>query len=119
MNDPDSDLLVMDDEEAAGFSIRTLTYPENYELPELGSGSGRRLERAIALVLDEDRRIKRRQSGDGYVFETFDGNGWSVTGEFETLDEVVSSDWYGHWKVEASASDDALAGSEEPEEEED
>ena len=115
MYDPNDDLLLMDDEEAAGFSIRTLTYPENYELPELADDSGRRLERAVALVLDENRRIKRRQTGDGYVLEAFDGSEWSVTAEFASLDEVVSSDRYGHWKVEASASDDALAGDEEPE----
>jgi len=119
MYDPDSEPFLGDDEEAAGFSIRTLAYPENYELPELSDESGRRLERAVALVLDEGRRIKRRQAGDGYVLEIFDGSEWSVAAEYETLDDVVSSDAYGHWKVEASAADDALAGSEEPEDEED
>ncbi|MBM4142919.1 MAG: hypothetical protein FJ225_04895 [Lentisphaerae bacterium] len=117
MEDREDDLTLSDEEEAAGFSIQTLAYPENYELPGLGGDGERRLERAVALEIDEENRFKRRQSGDGYVLEVFDGDEWCAEEEFETLDEVLDSAVYGRWKVEASAADDAFGDDAEPEEE--
>lgn len=86
--------FVMPDEreEAAGFSAQTLSYPDAYELPRLGSGEGKRLERAVALVLDARNRIKRRRTGGGYVHEALEGDEWRVATTFSTLEEVTAPD---------------------------
>jgi hypothetical protein len=112
----EEELVVTDEEEAAGFALRTLKYPESYELPRLEDEEGRRLERAVAIVIDEANRIKRRHAGEGYVHEVFDGDGWIVAEEFENLDDVLGSDLYGRWKVEADVEDEEPY---EPEEDED
>jgi hypothetical protein len=111
------DLAVSEEEEAAGFAVRTLRYPENYELPNLEDEDGRRLERAVAILIDDVNRIKRCQSGDGYVHEVFDGEGWSVAEEFAALDDVLISDLYGRWKVEAEVEETEDVGEEEQPEE--
>lgn len=85
-------------EEKAGFSGQTIEYIEDYELPHLGNASRPRYERAVALLIDDSNRIKRRKSGSGYVHEILTRNGWTVHSEFESLDEALSSSVYLQWK---------------------
>jgi hypothetical protein len=83
---------------AAGFSAQTLSYPDRYELPRLGSNKKPRLERAVALELDVNNRIKRCKTSDGYVHEFLVDGEWSEHHKFSTLDDVLQSDLYGGFR---------------------
>ena len=88
-------LVPAESEIAAGFSVQTLSYPDRYELPRLGSDKKPRLERAVALELDVNNRIKRCKTSDGYVHESLVDGEWNEHHKFSTLDEVLQSDLYG------------------------
>ena len=90
-----ADITATEREQALGFSVQTLRYPEeSYELPSLRAESGTRLERAVALVVDDQNRIRRRHGGAGYLHETFNGLCWEAAAQFDTLDEVAGSEVY-------------------------
>jgi hypothetical protein len=93
-------------EEKAGFSVQPIDYPETYELPRLGGKSSVRHERAIALVIDDANRIRRRKSGDGYIHEALTETGWTIQETFESLDEVIRHPVYVSWR-RASARDES------------
>jgi len=105
-----------EDELDAGFSSQTLSYPEDYELPNLETGEGRRLERTVALSVDSDCRFRRRRTGEGYVLETLEtleADEWTIVAEFDSLDAVLASDRYGHWKFEGDPEEDPMEEGEE------
>ena len=78
-----------------GFAVQTLTYTEaGYELAELQTPGGARWERAVALVIDETCRIRRRHGESGYIRETFDGVAWKVAEVFSSEDEVAANEAY-------------------------
>jgi len=85
-------------EEKAGFSAQTIDYPETYELPRLGDESHTRHERAVALVIDDANRLKRRKTGACYVHEVLTTTGWTIQAEFDSLDEVLVHPVYLQWK---------------------
>jgi hypothetical protein len=85
-------------EAALGFSVQTLTYPEGrYELANLGGSSGSRLERTVALALDDLNRIRRRHGAAGYLHERFDGAVWQAIAPFDSADAVAVGDAYRQW----------------------
>ena len=90
-----SDIVATDRESAMGFSVSTVSYPEGgYELPELRSPTASRIERTVALVLDDRNRIRRRHAGLGYVHEVFDGLVWRLAAAFENVNDVAVYDPY-------------------------
>jgi hypothetical protein len=90
-----SDIVATDRESAMGFAVSTVSYPEGgYELPELRIPTASRIERTVALALDERNRIRRRHAGPGYVHEVFDGLVWRIAAALENLDEVALNDAY-------------------------
>lgn len=97
----------------AGFSSQTLSYPEDYELPNLETGEGRRLERTVALSVDSGCRFRRRRTGEGYVLETLETDEWTIVAEFDSLDAVLASDRYGHWKFEGELEEDPMEEDDE------
>ena len=98
--DDRDDIALTPDERAAGFSVQTLQYPERYELPRLAGDKGRRLERTVALVIDDVNRITRRRIGSGYLHETLTDSGWTVSAELDSLDALRESDVYRRRPVE-------------------
>ena len=95
----EEDLALTDEEAAAGFTVQTLLYPEEYELPFPKTPTGFRRERGVALVMDDRNRIKRHPSGAGYVHERWDDDGWTVGGEFATLDEATASTVFRQYRT--------------------
>ena len=90
-----TEIFATDPELAAGFQVRTLTYPAaDYELAILSEGPRPRLERAVALVLDDCHRIKRRHGGRGYILERFDGLAWEAASQFDSLEDILAADLY-------------------------
>jgi hypothetical protein len=85
-------------EEKAGFSAQTIDYPEKYELPLFGGESKIRHERAVALVIDDANRFRRRKADAGYVHEVLTETGWTIQTNFDSLDEVLSQPIYLDWK---------------------
>lgn len=91
MQDP-AEIALTDDECRLGFSVQTLTYPEDgYELSGLRASGISQLERTVALTLDDAARIRRRRHGTGYVLEGLAGGVWTVSGEFASLEEVAAA----------------------------
>jgi len=105
----DWDETVSPQERAMGFSAMTRTYGAGGgDLPLLNE-SGMIRERAVALVLDDLNRIRRRHDGRGYLHERFDGEAWRVAGEFADLREVADSAvWrtYGATRTDAGRTED-------------
>jgi hypothetical protein len=98
MDESETALLPTESEIAAGFSVQTLSYPDKYELPRLGSNNKSRLERAIALEIDTNNRIKRCKVSDGYVHELLVDGEWNEQRKFLTLNEVLQSDLYSIYR---------------------
>lgn len=93
-----------DVEAALGFALQMLGYPEGgYELAGLKTAGGERRERAVALILDEANRLRRRHGDQGYVRETFDGAAWKVAEVFASADEVAASDSYRRYRQSLEA----------------
>ncbi|MDD4869969.1 MAG: hypothetical protein PHR77_05360 [Kiritimatiellae bacterium] len=94
MTGEDAVLVPAENEIAAGFSVQTLSYPDRYELPRLASSKKNRLERAVALEIDVNNRIKRCKASDGYVHELFIDGEWCEHQKFLSMDDVIRSDIY-------------------------
>lgn len=107
----DLDLHLSTAEAQLGFAVQTLAYPETYELPRLGDDQGVRLERAVALTIDDCNRVKRRRFGEGYVHEKLTAAGWEVAACFANLEELKQSGIYGEYR-RRSAPPEADAGDE-------
>jgi hypothetical protein len=117
MEEDNSGLVLDDREVGAGFVVQTLTYPQDYELPQLADSRGKRLERAVAIVVDEHNRIKRRRTElVGYVHEVMDGEGWSVKEEFASLEEVLASEIWERGRRATVADPDPIVELEQIEE---
>lgn len=102
----DSELALTDEELRLGFSVQTLTYPDGgYELAGLASAGPARLDRTVALAIDDAQRIRRRARGDGYVLERREGEVWCVAAGFAGLAEVVEFDGYRRRVAAAEASE--------------
>ena len=93
-SDGDTALQPNERETVAGFSVQTLSYPDLYELPMLGSGNANRLERAVALEIDPCNRVKRCRTSEGYVHEAMQEGEWVEQGRYLSLDELLSSEVY-------------------------
>jgi hypothetical protein len=107
------DIVVTEAEQALGFSVQTLTYPEGaYELPDLRPGVGTRLDRTAALVIDDGHRFRRRHAGAGYMHEQFNGRAWEAAGLFESLADLAGSDLYRRYVARRDAES---AANEPPE----
>lgn len=92
-----------DGEAALGFTAQTLKYPEEcYELPALRSASGVRLERTVALVVDDQNRLRRRPHGRGYLHERFNGWCWEAAAQFETLEDLAQSEVYRRYAAQGA-----------------
>jgi hypothetical protein len=102
-------------EEKAGFSVQPIDYPDSYELPRLGDKSGVRHERAVALVIDDASRIRRRKSGGGYIHEVLTATGWTIQETFEALEGVIRHPVYVVWK-RANVKDESEVCEEQPDE---
>ncbi len=85
-------LQITEEELRRGFTVQTLTYTDRFELP-LGN-NGRRLERAVAIVVDDHSRLKRRAVGHGYVHERLVEQGWDVVEAFADLAALLESAIY-------------------------
>ncbi len=83
-----------EDELAAGFSAQTLSYPDTYELPKLGNERRMRHERAVAVEIDPNNRIKRCRTNNGYVHEALAGDEWCEGQRFSSLAEVIGSEMF-------------------------
>lgn len=81
-------------EEKMGFSLQTLSYSDSFELEKLGNGPGERLEKAIAIEVDDDNRIKRCRFTNGYIHERREQAGWKTAAVYSTLDELRASQIY-------------------------
>jgi hypothetical protein len=93
------DIVPREDEARLGFEAQTLTYPEGqYELSGLKPPEQGRLDRTVAVLLDDASRIRRRHGGAGYVREVFEGAAWRVADVFESLSEVEESDAYQEYR---------------------
>jgi hypothetical protein len=68
--------------------------------------------RAVALVVDEACRFRRRFAG-GYVREEFDGMNWDAAEVFDSVDDVAGSDAYRRYRrtleAEATGNDELEA----------
>lgn len=93
-NDP----TLLDPEMRLGFTVQTLTYPDAFELPRLRHREGIRLERAVALVIDDFNRIKRRPLRTGYVHEQWGESRWRTVATFTDLEELKESLIYRSYK---------------------
>lgn len=113
MTEYEEEMDATEEELDAGFSPQTLSYPEDYELPNLETGDGRRLERTVALAVDSERRFRRRRVGGGYLLETLAADEWAIVEEFDSLDAVLASDAYGHWKFGGEPEEDPLEEEDE------
>jgi hypothetical protein len=106
----DWDEALTPEERAMGFSVMTRTYGAGGgDLPLLGD-SGVIRERAVALMLDDLNRIRRRHDGRGYLHERFDGQAWRMAGEFTDLREVGDS---AVWRTHRAAGADGGGAEEE------
>lgn len=95
-----------------GFSQQTLSYPESFELQNLGNRGKERLEESVAIVIDDDNRIKRCRFNSGYIHERREKDGWKTVATYATLDELRASQIYIDYRQNLPD-----AGAEELEEE--
>jgi hypothetical protein len=93
----DNDLLPLSQEEKLGFSLQTLCYPDTFELKKLGNKKKERLEKAVAIVIDDDDRIKRCRFSGGYIHERREAGGWKTVKVYSDLDELEASDIYSDY----------------------
>lgn len=91
-------------EEKMGFALQTLTYPETFELSKLGHKGKERLEKAVAIVIDEDNRIKRCQFNRGYIHEHRETQGWITSATFVDPDELEASRIYADYRNSLTGS---------------
>ena len=85
------------EEEKMGFILQTLVYPDSFELRKLGNKGKERMEEAVAIVVDDDNRIKRCQFNRGYIHEHWEKEGWKTETVFSDLDELQASYIYGEY----------------------
>lgn len=85
-------------EEKMGFSLQTLSYPNVFELQKLGSKGKEQLEKAIAIVVDDDNRIKRCRFSRGYIHEHREAAGWKTVAAYSDLDELETSRVYSDYR---------------------
>ncbi len=52
------------------------------------------VERTVAIVVDDEHRLRRRRTGQGYLHEKFNGVCWETAEQFGALEEVVASEVY-------------------------
>jgi hypothetical protein len=103
------DLAPTERERDLGFAVQTLDYPDTgYELEGLRAPAGGRRMNAVALIVDEACRFRRRFAGGGYVREEFDGANWDAAEVLASLEEVAATDAYGRYRKarEAEAAAD-------------
>jgi hypothetical protein len=81
-------------EQDAGFSVLTLVYPDHYELPQLGEPGRVRHERAVAILIDDENRLRRTSSDCRYSHETFHGGCWITHQEFDSLSDLCDATIY-------------------------
>lgn len=86
-------------EEKMGFVHQTLVYPDSFELQKLGNRGKERLEEAVAIVVDDDNRIKRCQFSHGYLHEHRETKGWKTEAVFSDLDELQASRVYIEYRA--------------------
>jgi len=86
-------------EEEMGFVLQTLVYPDSFELQKLGNKGKERLEEAIAIVVDDDNRVKRCQFSHGYIHERREPEGWKTAAVFSDLDELQASRLYVEYQA--------------------
>lgn len=86
-------------EEEMGFVLQTLVYPDSFELQKLGNKGKERLEEAVAIVVDDDNRIKRCQFSHGYIHEHREPKGWKTAAVFSDLDELQASRLYVEYQA--------------------
>ena len=98
MHDDEEGVEIREDETSAGFSVRTLTYRDAFELPLSGKDAPVRHDRCVALLLDDENRCRRRRSGEGYVHERLGDRGWSIVAEFESLAGLTDTDVYRRYQ---------------------
>ena len=96
MND---DLIPTGREEKMGFILQTLVYPDSFELRKLGNKGKERLEEAVAIVVDDDNRIKRCRFNSGYIHEHREKEGWKTAALFPDLDELQASRLYVEYQA--------------------
>ncbi|MDO9540742.1 MAG: hypothetical protein Q7J98_00260, partial [Kiritimatiellia bacterium] len=84
--------------ENMGFSLQTLNYPDTFELKKLGSKGKERLERAVAIVVDDDNRIKRCRFSSGYLHEHRKIEGWETVAVYPDLDDLAASRLYSDYR---------------------
>lgn len=90
-------------EEKIGFTLQTLNYPDAFELAKLGSKGKERLEKSIAIVVDDDNRIKRCRFSSGYIHERREIGGWKTVTAYSDLDELEASRVYSDYRQNMSA----------------
>ena len=101
----EAEYIALRGEEAAmGFSAQTLSYSGALDLP-FREGSTRWHERCVALWLDDENRVRRRHSGEGYIHERMGEGGWVVAGQFETLQDLATCPLYRAPAARESAAD--------------
>ncbi len=86
-------------EEKMGFVLQTLDYPDSFELRQLGNKEKARMEEAVAIVVDDDNRIKRCQFSQGYIHEHRETDGWKTAAVFPGLDELQASRVYAEYQA--------------------
>lgn len=89
-----SDLIQTDREAKNGFVVQTLVYTDRFELQRLGASGKERMEEAVAIVLDDDNRLKRCQFNRGYIHERREREGLQTVAVFADLDELQASQIY-------------------------
>ena len=94
-----NDLVPSIREEKMGFVLQTLVYPDSFELQKLGNKGKERMEEAIAIVVDDDNRIKRCQFSHGYIHEHREKEGWKTAAVFSDLDELQASRVYVEYQA--------------------
>ena len=94
----DDDLVPTPREERMGFGLQTLIYPDRFELNLLGARGKERLEKAVAIVVDDDNRIKRCRFSGGYIHEHKGMEGWKTAASFADLDELAASNIYADYE---------------------
>ena len=93
-----NDLVPLIREEKMGFSLQTLNYPDTFELQTLGSKGKGQLEKAVAIVVDDDNRIKRCRFNIGYIHERRETEGWKTVAVYSDLDELEASRVYSGYR---------------------
>jgi len=100
-----NDIIPTDREAKMGFIVQTLVYTDRFELQRLGVSGKERMEEAVAIVLDDDNRIKRCQFNRGYIHERMETEGWKTAAVFADLDELQASSIYAEYTASLPESD--------------